>query len=510
MKLVHALFVVVALVGCAGGDESAVSDRPAGSRGFTQGGAQDIAQFRAVVADGDVPSLELLDQVGFFAEHALDQPPADCGASVCAHPMLAVAPRFGPGTWTMGFVSLNTPIDPATRPREPVHLVLAIERTATVSAVLGNDYEALRSITANLTSDDRLSVVAFGNGADILVDGAVVEPGTELDLSTVLRPIGVVTTVDLYAGIAAASEVIATVPDITARVVLLTSGASSGGIADEGRIEELASAMAREGTSFSVVGMGDDYRAELPSSIADLGVGTYAFAENTTDLSQILEQEGTLRLLPLATDVELSVTPADGYSVGKLYGVKRASVADGVAVLDMPTLFIGARTGADDLGMGRRGGGGGLFVELVADPARGDALGPGQLAFTLDGSYFDVDAGRTVTIHQEVLNELPAGVRPSEDWPVFSAPEYGKAFMMLNMYLALKTTLTQYSAGECGGALGVGYMMQPALDEWESRMPDADIHADRLLLDDLETNIYNQCRAEPKPPSNVELGCFLS
>src|SRR4051794_10577531 len=161
MKHVLALLAVALLAGCAAGDD--VSDnggRHAGARGLTQGGAQDIAEFRAVVAQGDVPSLDLLDQVGFFAEHALDQPPADCGGVVCAHPMLAVAPRFGPGTWTMAFTSLNTPVDPTTRPRQPLHVVLAVERSAAVDAVLGAGDAPLAALTAGLTSGDRLTVIA--------------------------------------------------------------------------------------------------------------------------------------------------------------------------------------------------------------------------------------------------------------------------------------------------------------------------------------------------------------
>jgi Ca-activated chloride channel homolog len=511
MKRHAVLVLVAALAGCAGDDDSLSEDsRPSGDRGLTQGGAQDIAAFRAVVDQGEVPSLALLDQVGFFAEHALDQPPADCGGVVCVHPMLAVAPRFGPGTWTMGFVSLNTPVDPESRPREPLHVVLAVERSRAVDEVLGAGFAALRRLPAGLNVEtDRISVVAFGSGADIVV-GATSVPSGELDLTDYLPAPVTPPNIDLYAGLAAASEAIALVPDMAARVVLLTSGAATGGIADAGRIEELAAAIARGGTSFSVIGMGKDYQAELPTRLADLGVGTYSYAKDQADLSQIIEQEGTLRLLPLATDVRLFVTPADGYSVGQLYGVKRAAVHGGVAELEMPALFVGARTGAQDVGMGRRGGGGGLFVELIADAARGSVLGAGQLAFTLDGSYVDVDTGETVLIHQEVVNELPAGIRPAEDWPAFSAPEYGKAFMMLNMYLALKTTLTLYTAGECGTALGVGYMMQPAIDEWQRRAPDPDIDADALLLEELEMNIYNHCRAEPKPPSNVELGCFFT
>ncbi len=482
-------YLVLLSFGCAAGGQ--ISDSPPpGSRGVTQGGAQDIAEFREVVEAGVVPSLDLLDEVGFFAEHALDQPPADCGGAVCAHPMLAVAPRFGPGTWTMGFVSLNSSVDPESRPREPLHVVLAVELSAKVIPVLGAGRSALDALATELTPEDRVSVVAFGNGASIVLEST---PASELESLGAALALDLTGPVDLYAGLAAASEAIAREPDMGARVVLLTSGAATGGIDDAARIEELAAAIAREGTSFSVIGLGAEYQSELPSRIADLGVGTYAFAQSTEDLVDILAQEGALRLLPLATDMTLRLIPADGYSVGRIYGVRRARVEGGSAVLEMPALFLGARTGAMDVGMGRRGGGGGLFVELIADAARSEELGAGKPAFTLESSYFDVDREQSVTFTRDVLNELPPSVRPAEDWPNFSEPDYGKAFMMLNMYLALRTTLTLYTAGDCGSALGVGYMMEPAIDEWLRRYPDPDIEADAELLYWIQTNVDSGC-----------------
>jgi Ca-activated chloride channel family protein len=503
MKRFYSLGFSLLALACAGQD-TVDSSRPPGSHGVTQGGAQDIGHFRRLVDEGLVPAPEVLDEVGFFAEHALDQPPADCGSVVCAHPMLAVAPRFGEGTWTMAFVSLNTPVDPELRPREPLHVVLTVERSAAVNAVISG--RTLDPLVQGLVPGDRVSVVSFGAGAQIVLQGAAVADVT--NIGSLLGPLPPPAEVDLYAGIATAWEAVVQQPDMAARVVLLTSGAASGGSQDAGRIEELAGAVAREGTSFSVIGLGATYDEELPARIADLGVGTYSFAESSADLQQILAQEGLLRLLPLATDVELRVMPEDGYGVGRTYGVKRASVEEGVAVLRMPALFIGARTGAMDVGMGRRGGGGGLFVELMGDAARAASIGPGRPAFRIEGSYTDVDSGEAVAFSQQVSNELSPGERPAVNWPSFSMPDYGKAFMMLNMYLALRTSLNLHAGGDCGSALGVGLLMDPTIAGWQERFDDPDIAADAELLRELLSNVDNECRAFPVPPTNVESGCF--
>jgi Ca-activated chloride channel homolog len=499
--------LVMALWGCAA-DDAADAQRPQGSVGVTQAGAQDAAQFRSLIEDGSVPKPDVLDQVGFFAEHALDQPPADCGDVVCAHPSLAVAPRFDDGTWTMAFVSLNSSVDPETRPRKPVHLVLAVESSLAAAAVTKSGTATVQALLAELEPEDRLTVLSFGLEPKLLVGGAI--PGGS-DLSSVVLPgPGSMDRVDLYAGIAAAAEATVSLPGFegSSRIVLLTTGKADAGIVDAARIEGLAESLVRQGTPFSVLGMSSSFDAGLPRRIAELGAGNYAFAENGEDLQRLVVQEAGVRLLPLASDVRLRVVPSPGYRVGRIYGARRASVEDGAAVLRSPALFLGTRSSATATEEGRRGGGGGLFVELVADPGAREEIGPDQPAFRLETSYRDVDAALDVSVETEVMNALSPGERPSENWPHFSTPDYGKAFMMLNMYLALRAMVDLYEAGDCGSALGISYMMEPGADEWQNRFDDPDIGADRDIMLRLRENIFNECRAVPVPPSNYEAGCF--
>jgi Ca-activated chloride channel family protein len=502
------LLCALMLLGCAS-DQVDSSISPSGSRGVTQAGAQDIAYFRNLVERGEVPEPDLLDQVGFFAEHALEQAPAECGEVVCAHPSLAVAPRFDEGTWTMGFVSLNSAIDPATRPRDPVHVILAVELSSATTALLGPRSAAMAALLSGLETTDRVSLVAFGASPSVIVSG--VTPADALDRELPLPANGQLYQADLYAGIAAAADAAQALSDFegATRIVLVTSGRTTTGITDPQRIEELATAIVREGTSFSVIGVGAGFQAELPLRIAGLGAGTYAYAEDGADLTNVLAQEGSLRMLPLATDVELRVVPSDGYTVGRVYGAARAVIEDGAAVLRMPALFLGARTGPNDVGMGRRGGGGGFFVELIGNAGQASAIGTNQSAFRLELSYVAADTGADVTLAEDVINALPPGQRPAEDWPSFSKPADGKAFMMLNMYLALRGMLDLYAGGDCASALGLSYMFEPSVVEWQRRFADPDIQADAELFYRLRASIDDRCRLAPVPPSNYEAGCFF-
>jgi Ca-activated chloride channel family protein len=490
--------------------ETSVGPTPRGSRGVGQGGAQDIGRFRAVVAQGEVPTVDLLDPVGFFAEHALDLPPADCGERVCVHPMLAVAPRFDGGNWTMAFVAMNSSVDPASEPRPATHFVLAVEDTRRTDDILRTLPVATGEFVAGLRAEDRVTVVRIADRASIMLHAAA---PSDPALGEVVRSIaarGTATSAALYDGLALASRALDGWEGAR-RVVILTSGRADAGISDERRVLELAEALARDRVSLSVIGLGESYVQRLPAAIGDLGTGTYAYAESDDALVEILRLESRTALVPLATDFLLRITAAPGYRIGRVYGARRAQVHGDRAELHSPLLVLGQRTGSRDVDGGRRGGGGGMFVELIADSNSG--IGPGEVAFAVEASFLDARSGLRRTIQRRVVNELAPGQNPYGMWPFFSDPERGKPFMMLNMYLALSAVLDFYESGDCARALGVSDMMQLSVDGWQAVSWDPDIEADNALLLDLAENVATQCRSsepvEPRRPEGFHAGCMF-
>ena len=509
----HWLLPLAALLFAACADSSAppssgasgVAPTVPGTRGVVQGGAQDIGEFRAIVARNEVPSPATLDATGFFAEHAFDLPPATCGSAICVNPMLAVAPRFDTSNWTMGFVTLSTAIDPATLPRPALHLVVALTTSLRYLGVS----RGLASIFAGLRPDDRVSVVLPGPHPRIALHGVrpddprlmVSAPGTSLEGA-------------LYESLAEASAAIDTLPGFTGahRVIVVTTGPGNGYVTDPDRIVALGSALARRGVALSVIGTGRDYRAAVPSALGSLGAGTYAYAESDTDIEQILRAEGETRLHPIATDFRLRVTAAPGYRIGRIYGARNAKVAGGVAELDAPAMFVGSRMGARDVGGGRRGGGSGLFVELLADASMADAIGVNAPAFRVAAAWRDPGDGSMQMTSAEARNPLAPGRNPDSMWPTFTDEGRGKVFMMLNMYLALRSAVTFYDDGDCAHAQGVIDMMQLSLDPWNRRRPDPDITADGQLLERLRGALTRRCRAvspvQPRDSRRFAGGCF--
>jgi Ca-activated chloride channel family protein len=500
-------------IGC-GTDTSAPPTKPSSttSHAVVQGGAQDIAEFRSIVARGEVPAPEVLDEVGFFAEHAVDLPPAACGEDVCLHPMLAVAPRFNGANWTMAFIAMNSSVDPATAPRPPVHVVFALDQSSALDgyrALLATD---LRALTAELRPEDRVSILAMEDQATVLVEGAI--PGS-VELADAIGDFSVrraVSSVDLYDGLATAARIAEREDTELARVFVVTNGAANvQGIRSTERFVSLVSASAKLGVSYSFIGAGGAYDSTLAHAIGDLGVGNVYYAESATDLDQILRVEAATTMIPLATDFRLRVVPAPGYRVGRVYGALRARrTIDGVE-LSNPALFLGHREGASDTTGGRRGGGGGLFVELLADLE--SDVGPGLPAYSIRAEW-NASGGRAVVAERDVVNVLAPGQNPDGMWPSFSDPERGKPFMMLNMLLALRATVEIYSGGDCARALGVTEMMQRSIEGWQARYADPDIDADTTLLLDLRDNVRSQCDTATRTVTPIEpvaepLGCMM-
>ncbi len=497
-------------LGC--GDEGSVSTGPTGSHHITQGGAQDIARFRSIVAEGDVPDPATLDPVGFFAEHAVDLPDATCGEDVCLHPMLAVAPRFDGSNWTMGFVGLNSPVRPETFERPPLHVVVVVERTLALRAYTGGIDAGILEMAADLQPEDRISLVYYGARTDVLIHNA--PPDSPL-LTEAVRDRAFETYGDapaLFDALATATELRDTSGFTGAtRMLLVTTGRAETGITDRDRIVARAESLVREGTAFSVIGAGDSYEAEVVGKIGELGAGTLAFAEDSGDLHDILVSEAGLSLFPLATDFRMEVEAAPGYEVGRIYGARRASATGERAELSSPALFLGHREGTSAEG-GRRGGGGGLFVEFIAQD--GTDIGASAPAFVLRASWLAPD-GRRVETEETVYNELAPGQNPAPRpdgmmWPVLSDPAHANVFMMLNMYLALRATTTFYDDGDCARALGLIDMVAPTVESWLAEFPSEDISADFDLLMDVQDNTRTQCTVTPVPPAFFAGSCMMS
>ncbi len=517
--------------GCAS-ETTAVTVPTSAPRNITQGGAQDIAQFRAVVTAGEVPERSMLNEVGFFSEHAVDFPEPDCGASICSHASLAVAPRFDEGNWTATFIGLNSALQPGDLPQLPKHLLVLIEKSEDVPlpATLSS------TIAAGLSDDDWVTLlVASEDGTEVagtfdrsalreldLVEllGAGVQSSLSADeqlgmggSSGDIVPVGEASEVDLYEALTLA-EAVSRAPEFdgfSSRVLLFTSGLPQAGLTQETEMAELAEHLAEEGLGITVFGVGDSYSNRIPSALADSGMGVLFSSTDASDLLTAVKVEAETGYFPIARDLEIRVEVADGYRAVGVHGARNVRLSDEEVILESPALFLGARAGSQDTSSGRRGGGGGWFVRFEADTEPGESEVEDARVATITTSYHDVLTGKKVEQSHRLMTPLGRGNNPAQMEPYFSDPVRAKAYMMLNMYFALDGAMSYYEQGDCASAAGMGDMMAMSYLLWSKFYQDADIDDDMDLLVELSSNIWDQCNAEaPVWPVSVPMSCFYS
>jgi hypothetical protein len=272
--------------------------------------------------------------------------------------------------------------------------------------------------------------------------------------------------------------------------------------------EALSARFAEAGAPVSVIGLAKDaYLRTVPAAIAEITGGNYYFATSARDLADAVTIEIETAFVPLARNLQIEIAASSGYRVGQVFGAPRAEATDSQAVLESPVLHIGARTGATDVTHGRRGGGGGFFVQLLADELGQEVTAS---AFDLTVRYDDASTGERHELRATLSTPLGVGNSPAPEAVFFSDAPRAKPFMALNMYLALRAALRLYESRGCGGALGIQSMMQQSYDYWRETYDDPDIDADFDLLSRLVENIEARCDQSLYEVPEVELGCFLT
>jgi len=498
-----ALLAACVATGCASeaaeGLDAAGGD---GGAGIAQGGAQDFGQFRAILDAGELPGPETLDDVGFFNEHKLELPPADCGEDVCLHGELGVMGNMINGSnCTLIMLGMNTPIDPAELDRLPLNLAIAVD---TSGSMAGQSIQYLREglyrMLDDLQPEDRVSIVAFSDEAEVVIESVA---GDDPELTLAIGSLQANGSTNIYDGLRVAYETVEAHADpaLQNRVILLSDGEATAGITSSTKLVEMSAAYNLEGYGLTTIGMGEEFNPELMRDLAEKGSGSFYFLEDPAAVQEVFEEEVSTFLVPLAKNVEMSLQVDPGYSLRNIYGTKQAETWGNVGQISIPILQIAHRESVDDNQGGRRGGGGAIIAELVPnDPERVEEVGTvGQITMTWDQPGSDEEHSTTV----KILSPLQPGETPSAGH--FSFPGVEKSFVMLNIYAGFEMASVRSSYGDLAGARGVLVPLAEQVETWLEDNPDADIEDDLAYIYKFIANLDAEGAAwgpsNPNPPN---------
>ncbi len=482
-----------------GGDEApdpeGGAETPVGP-GVGQGGAQDFGQFRAILEAGDIPGPQTLDDVGFFNEHKVAMPAAECGDDICIHGMLGVMGNMLSGAnCTLVLLGMNTPIDPAELERPPLNLAIAVDTSGSmVGPPIEHVREGLLRMSSVLRAEDRVSIIGFGEGATVLAESV---PGDSAELQVAIVALTAAGATNIYDGLRTAYEVTQAhaEPGLQNRVMLLSDGQATTGLLNDDRVIGLSTAYAIEGIGLSTVGLGLDFDPTLMRSLAETGGGAFYFLEDHAAVQEVFEQEAQALLLPLASEVSIDVDIAQGYQLRAMYGTTLATVGVSAAHMEIPSLHLAHRESTSDNEGGRRGGGGAIVAELVPDPGvvpQGDRVGSVSLRYRVPGTEVQVQQSA------EILTPLAPGETPAQGW--FDTDGAEKAFVTLNLYVGFLLASERAAVGDDAGALNLLVALQGNVDAWLDTHTDEDITDDQRYVVMFIDNLMAR-GADVPPPS---------
>jgi Ca-activated chloride channel homolog len=500
------------LAACAMGDSGDGAADPGGNVGF--GGAQDIGAFRSILEAGEIPGPSTLDATGFFAEHYVSLPPADCGQSICLQSMLSVG-----GSWVddsyqaVLAVALNTPEDPAAVEPRPLDLVVVVDTSGSMveDDRIGFVKQGLDLLVDQIGAEDRMALVRYSSDVSIPADfAAVSETGPvddtllaawREDMHAKVGELAAGGATNLAGGLEAGFQLALAAreahPERSQRVILLSDGVPTAGITNGDTIIAMADGYIESGIGLTTIGVGRDFNIELMSGLAERGAGNFYFLEDPQAVQEVFTEELAYFVEPLALSVTIEVRAAGGYDIGEVSGTRLWRAEGNVGSMHLPAVFRASRTGDEPgEGGGRRGGGGTLFVQMM--PGLATTAGPIAEVRVRYRAASDVEG---VFLEQVIEVANPASPNITPDDAYYSHVAMAKQYAMYNLYLGLHAASEQ-SEFNYTCALERLRDLDARAETWNFEHQDDDIEADRELLALFMANLREH-GAEALPPGQT-------
>jgi len=206
--------------------------------------------------------------------------------------------------------------------RTPINAAIVIDRSG---SMMGNRIDAAkegaRVALKRLSSDDKIALVAYNHGVDVLSPAAPLRDAADR-LTKAIDGLEAGGTTALYAGVKEGGR---QVEEFLAdngvnRVVLLSDGLANVGPSRPSDLADLGRSLAAKGISVSTIGLGLDYNEDLMQRLAAASDGNHAFVERPSDLAEIFDREFGDALAVSARDITIIIECKSGFTPKRILG----------------------------------------------------------------------------------------------------------------------------------------------------------------------------------------------
>ena len=304
--------------------------------------------------------------------------------------------------------------DSATR-RLPLNLALVIDTSGSMhGAKLSRVKEAASFVIRQLSSADRVALVTYDDGANVIAPSTLLTPTARTDLRYRISRIEAGGWTNLGSGWLTGCQLVAEgqrLDEQLDRVLLLSDGLVNVGITDPDELTRHAGELRRRNIVTSTMGVGADFNEGLLESLARHGGGRFQFVESAKHIPDCVQGEIGELLSVRARKVAVEITLPTGVQVAECLNDFRTELTT-----------TGRRIHLDDLIAGevRR-----VLLRLAVDPP--DTLDDAASAVGRDiralALYVDVDTGRGVELAFPIASLQYADLESVENQTIDRAVE---------------------------------------------------------------------------------------
>lgn len=464
-RFLVALLAALTLVGCG----VPVSSSPGGDLGATPGGAQDIALARRKISEGIVPLKEDFVAEGLYSEHDLPLEGAACEQVLCLRTATGLAPAIDTGRQEAFVqVGFSSNVDGSTFRRKPMDVALVIDHSGSMAGEpMEAVKEAARKLVEKLDENDTFSLVIFDDSVDTLVKQTPVK-----DRNALLRAIATIEADDstcIECGLREGFKELARRPVDPARarrLFLFTDAMPNVGATGEGEFMELLRSHSEEGRDTTVFGVNIAFGQELVTQISSVRGANYFYLSGPERTRKVFDEDFDLLVTPIAYDLRMALTPAEGFRVEAVYGLPGVEPGASEAALEVATVFLSRNRGA-----------------ILARLSRSGEVPPNKPVVTNAFSFKPVETEAPVAVTLTASYEGSEPLASTATW--YSQRSVRKTVALTNFILGARLACEKWAAGEKAAAREMADKTAALLQAEAEALDDAPLRAEAELADKL-------------------------
>jgi len=198
--------------------------------------------------------------------------------------------------------------------RVPTDLIVIFDRSGSMQGEpLEQAVASVRELISGLTPDDRFALVAYSDGAQLVLPLAAATAPAVQSWQSTLTSLQARGGTNMAAGLDLAAQVASErASGRSVRALLLSDGhANQGDYSHEGLRSRAARAVASEAV-LSAVGIGDGFDEHLMSTLADAGTGNFYYVRSGQGLAGVFAGEFAAARETVASSLQVEIAPAAG------------------------------------------------------------------------------------------------------------------------------------------------------------------------------------------------------